>query len=157
MLASASNGIVIGFNVRPQGKASGTAKKENVEIRTYSVIYEAIDEVKAAMKGLLAPKVVQNELGQAEVRQTFTIPKAGTIAGGMVTTGKIVRGKKVRLVRDGVVVWEGEIGSLRRFKEDAKEVANGLECGIGLQGYNDIKEKDVIECYEEQQVEATLK
>jgi len=156
MLASASQAIVLGFNVRPQGKASSTAKKEGVEIRTYNVIYEAIDDVKAAMKGLLAPKVVQADLGKAEVRQTFGIPKIGTIAGCMVTDGKINRGARARLVRDGVVVWDGPIGSLRRFKEDAKEVQAGMECGIGLQGFNDVKEADVIECYEEQQVEATL-
>ncbi len=156
MLASASQAIVLGFNVRPQGKASSTAKKEGVEIRTYNVIYEAIDDVKAAMKGLLAPKVVQADLGKAEVRQTFGIPKIGTIAGCMVVEGKITRGARARLVRDGVVVWEGPIGSLRRFKEDAKEVQAGMECGIGLQGFNDVKEQDVIECYEEQQVEATL-
>ncbi len=156
MLASASQAIVLGFNVRPQGKASSTAKKEGVEIRTYNVIYEAIDEVKAAMRGLLAPTVVESELGKAEVRQTFGIPKIGTIAGCMVTDGKITRGARARLVRDGVVVWEGPLGSLRRFKEDVKEVQSGMECGIGLQGFNDVKEKDVIECYEEKQVEATL-
>jgi translation initiation factor IF-2 len=156
MLASASQAIVLGFNVRPQGKASSTAKKEGIEIRTYSVIYEAIDEVKAAMKGLLAPTIVQAELGKAEVRQTFGIPKIGTIAGCMVTEGKINRGARARLVRDGVVVWEGPMGSLRRFKEDTKEVQAGMECGIGLQGFNDIKEHDIIECYEEKQVEATL-
>ncbi len=156
MLASASNAIVLGFNVRPQGKASSTAKKEGVEIRTYNVIYEAIDEVKAAMKGLLAPTFVEKELGKAEVRQTFGIPKIGTIAGCMVLEGKIVRSGKARLVRDGVVVWQGTLGSLRRFKEDSKEVQAGMECGIGLQGFNDVKENDIIECYEEEQVEATL-
>jgi translation initiation factor IF-2 len=156
MLASASNAIVLGFNVRPQGKASSTAKKEGVEIRTYNVIYEAIDEVKAAMKGLLAPTFVEKELGKAEVRQTFGIPKVGTIAGCMVLEGKIVRSGKARLVRDGVVVWQGTLGSLRRFKEDSKEVQAGMECGIGLQGFNDVKENDIIECYEEEQVEATL-
>ncbi|MDH3623702.1 MAG: translation initiation factor IF-2 [Myxococcales bacterium] len=156
MLASASQAIVLGFNVRPQGKASSTSKKEGVEIRTYNVIYEAIDDVKAAMTGLLAPKVVQADLGKAEVRQTFGIPKIGTIAGCMVLEGKINRGARARLVRDGIVVWEGPMGSLRRFKEDVKEVQAGMECGIGLQGFNDVKEKDVIECYEEKQVEATL-
>ncbi|MGB5312476.1 MAG: translation initiation factor IF-2, partial [Polyangiales bacterium] len=156
MLASASQAIVLGFNVRPQGKASSTAKKEGVEVRTYNVIYEAIDDVKAAMKGLLAPKVVQADLGKAEVRQTFGIPKIGTIAGCMVQEGKINRGARARLVRDGIVVWDGPIGSLRRFKEDAKEVQAGMECGIGLQGFNDVKENDIIECYEEKQVEATL-
>jgi len=156
MLASASQAIVLGFNVRPQGKASSTAKKEGVEIRTYNVIYEAIDDVKAAMKGLLAPTVVQADLGKAEVRQTFGIPKIGTIAGCMVVEGKINRGARARLVRDGIVVWEGPMGSLRRFKEDVKEVQAGMECGIGLQGFNDVKEKDMIECFEEKQVEATL-
>ncbi|MGB5219857.1 MAG: translation initiation factor IF-2, partial [Polyangiales bacterium] len=156
MLASASQAIVLGFNVRPQGKASSTAKKEGVEVRTYNVIYEAIDDVKAAMKGLLAPKVVQADLGKAEVRQTFGIPKIGTIAGCMVQEGKINRGARARLVRDGIVVWDGPIGSLRRFKEDAKEVQAGMECGIGLQGFNDVKENDIIECYEEKLVEATL-
>lgn len=156
MLASASNAIVLGFSVRPQGKASSTSKKEGVEIRTYNVIYEAIDEVKAAMKGLLAPKLVEEELGKAEVRQTFSIPKIGLIAGCMVSEGKITRSGKARLVRDGVIVWQGQIGSLRRFKEDTKEVTNGFECGIGLQGYNDVKEGDVIECFEEKQVEASL-
>jgi len=156
MLASASQAIVLGFNVRPQGKASSTAKKEGVEIRTYNVIYEAIDDVKAAMKGLLAPTIVQSDLGKAEVRQIFTIPKIGTIAGCMVLEGKINRGARARLVRDGVIVWEGPMGSLRRFKEDTKEVHSGMECGIGLQGFNDVKEQDIIECYEEKQVEATL-
>ncbi len=156
MLASASQAIVLGFNVRPQGKASSTAKKEGVEIRSYNVIYEALDDVKAAMVGLLAPKVVQTELGKAQVRQTFGIPKIGTIAGCMVQEGKIMRGAPLRLVRDGIVVWEGAMASLRRFKEDVREVQAGMECGIGLQGYNDVKENDVIECFEETQVEATL-
>ncbi|NOY90061.1 MAG: translation initiation factor IF-2 [Deltaproteobacteria bacterium] len=156
MLASASQAIVLGFNVRPQGKAGRTAKKEGTEIRTYSVIYEAIDDVKAAMAGLLAPKLVEKELGKAEIRQTFSIPKAGTIAGSFVTEGKVTRSGKARLVRDGVVVWEGQLASLRRFKEDVREVASGYECGIGLAGYNDMKERDVIELYEIEEVEATL-
>jgi len=156
MLASASGAIVLGFNVRPQGKAGRTAKKEGIEIRTYSVIYEAIDEVKAAMAGLLAPKLVEKELGKAEVRQTFPIPKGGTIAGSFVTEGKITRAGKARLVRDGIVVWEGGLSSLRRFKEDVREVAAGYECGIGLSGYNDMKERDVIELYEIEEVQATL-
>ncbi|HJL03454.1 MAG TPA: translation initiation factor IF-2 [Polyangiaceae bacterium LLY-WYZ-15_(1-7)] len=158
MLASASEGlcIIIGFNVRPQGKANSMAKKNGVEIRTYSVIYEAIDEVKAAMAGLLAPKLVEKDLGQAEVRATFGIPKVGTIAGCMVTEGKVVRSAKARLVRDGVVVWDGKISSLKRVKDDVREVANGFECGIGLENFNDIKEGDVIECYEVEEVAATL-
>ena len=158
MLASASDGvcIVLGFNVRPQGKASSMAKENGVEIRTYSIIYEAIDDVKLAMAGLLAPKLVERELGKAEVRETFSIPKVGTIAGCMVQEGKIVRAARARLVRDGVVVWTGKLGSLRRFKDDAKEVAQGFECGIGLEGYNDLKSGDIIECFDHEEVAATL-
>ncbi|MFO0695663.1 MAG: translation initiation factor IF-2 [Polyangiales bacterium] len=156
MLAGASNAIVMGFNVRPQGKASAVAKSVGVEVRTYTIIYEAIDEVKAAMAGLLAPRLVEKELGEAEVRQVFSIPKVGAIAGCMVTEGKIVRNQKARLVRDGVVVWTGGFASLRRFKDDAKEVTHGFECGIGLAGYNDLKERDVIQCFEVEQVAATL-
>ncbi|MGE0792128.1 MAG: translation initiation factor IF-2 [Sandaracinaceae bacterium] len=156
MLASASSGLIIGFNVRPAGKAGATAKAENVEIRTYKVIYEAVDDVKKAMAGLLAPEYREKELGKAEVRETFGIPKIGTIAGCFVIDGKIVRNGKLRLVRDSVLVWDGGVGSLRRFKDDVREVASGYECGIGLEGYNDIKVGDVIECYELEQIEATL-
>ncbi len=156
MLASASSAIVIGFNVRPQGKASGVAKSENVEIRTYSIIYEAIDDVKAAMAGLLAPKLVEKELGKAEVRQVFSIPKVGAVAGCMVLDGKLVRTAKARLVRDGVIVWTGDLASLRRFKDDVREVTNGFECGLSLHGYNDLKAGDIIECFETEEVAATL-
>jgi translation initiation factor IF-2 len=156
MLASASSAIVIGFNVRPQGKASGVAKSENVEIRTYSIIYEAIDDVKLAMAGLLAPKLVEKELGKAEVRQVFSIPKVGAVAGCMVQDGKIVRTAKARLVRDGVIVWTGDLASLRRFKDDVREVTNGFECGLSLHGYNDLKAGDIIECFETEEVAATL-
>jgi translation initiation factor IF-2 len=156
MLASASHAIIIGFNVRPAGQAANVAKTENVDIRKYSVIYEAVDEVKKAMAGLLAPTLVENELGKAEVRQTFSIPKIGTIAGSYVIEGKVVRGAKARLVRDSVQIWEGRIGSLRRVKDDVREVTLGFECGIGLEGYNDVKERDVIECYEVKEVAATL-
>ncbi len=156
MLASASSAIVIGFNVRPQGKASATAKSENVEIRTYSIIYEAIDDVKAAMAGLLAPKLVEKELGKAEVRQVFSIPKVGAVAGCMVQDGKLVRTAKARLVRDGVIVWTGDLASLRRFKDDVREVTNGFECGLSLHGYNDLKPGDIIECFETEEVAATL-
>ena len=156
MLCSASNGIIIGFNVRPQGKASQVAKKSGVEIRTYSVIYEALDDVKAAMAGLLAPKLVEEDLGQAEVRETFTIPKIGTIAGCKVSSGKIVRSQRARLVRDGVITWTGKLASLRRFKDNVPDVANGFECGIGLEGFNDIKIGDMIECFEIKEVAATL-
>ncbi len=156
MLASASRAIIIGFNVRPAGKAGATAKSEGVEIRVYRVIYEAVDDVKKAMAGLLAPEYREKDLGKAEVRQVFSIPKIGTIAGCYVTDGKITRTAKVRLVRDAVQIWEGGVGSLRRFKDDVREVASGYECGIGLEGYNDLKEGDVIECYELEQIAASL-
>ena len=155
-LASASAAIIIGFNVRPAGQAAATAKKEGVDIRGYTIIYEAVDEVKKAMAGLLAPKLVEKEVGKAEVRQIFGIPKVGTVAGCYVTEGKIVRNAKVRLVRDAVQVWEGKVLALRRFKDDVREVAAGYECGISLDGYNDIKERDVIECYEVEEVEASI-
>ncbi|MFW6031686.1 MAG: translation initiation factor IF-2, partial [Myxococcota bacterium] len=156
MLAAASNAIIVGFSVRPQGQASSMAKKENVEVRTYNVIYEVIDDVKRAMAGLLAPTLVEKELGKAEVRQTFGIPKVGTVAGCFVTEGKVQRNAKARLVRDGIQVWQGNVDNLKRFKEDAREVAAGYECGISLQGYNDIKEKDVIEVFEVEEVAARL-
>ena len=156
MLATASHAIIIGFNVRPAGKAGATAKSEGVEIRTYRVIYEAVDDVKKAMAGLLAPEYREKELGKAEVRQIFNIPKVGTIAGCYVTEGKITRNAKVRLVRDAVQIWEGSVGSLRRFKDDVREVAAGYECGIGLEGYQDVKQGDIIECFELEQVAATL-
>jgi translation initiation factor IF-2 len=156
MLASASKAIIIGFNVRPAGKAGATAKSESIEIRTYRVIYEAVDDVKKAMAGLLAPEYREKDLGKADVRQTFTIPKIGMIAGCYVTEGKILRNAKVRLVRDSIQIWEGGISSLRRFKDDVREVTLGFECGIGLEGYNDLKEGDVIEAYELEQVQASL-
>ena len=156
MLAGASNGIIIGFNVRPQGKAGSVAKKSGVEIRSYSVIYEALGDVRLAMAGLLAPDLVNKEVGAAEVRETFGIPKLGTIAGCMVTNGKILRNGKARLVRDGIVVWTGEMGSLRRFKDSVADVSNGFECGIGLEAYNDVKVGDIIECFEVEEVAATL-
>jgi translation initiation factor IF-2 len=156
LLATASNCIVIGFNVRPAGKAAEVAKAERVDIRLYRIIYEAVDEVKRAMAGMLAPTLVEKALGKAEVRQVFTIPKIGAIAGAFVIDGKIVRSGKVRLVRDAVQVWEGGIKALRRFKDDAREVANGYECGISLDGFNDIKERDIIECFEMEQVAAVL-
>jgi translation initiation factor IF-2 len=155
MLASASNAIIIGFHVRPTGGASKTAKAEHVEIRSYNIIYEAVDAVKSAMLGLLKPVLRDVSLGKAQVRQLFQIPK-GTIAGCIVTEGKIIRSGRVRLVRDSVQVWEGGVRSLRRVKDDVREVAAGLECGVGLEGYNDIKENDVIECFEVQEVSASL-
>jgi translation initiation factor IF-2 len=146
-LASASNAVVLGFNIRPEPKAAALAEKEGVEIRLYTVIYEAINEMREAMEGLLAPTYREKSLGRAEVRKTFSVPGA-TIAGSMVVDGKITRNGRARLVRDGRVVWEGKIGSLRRFKDDAREVSAGYECGIGLENYNDVKPDDVIEAFE---------
>jgi len=146
-LASASKGLIIGFNIRPEAKAAQLAEKEGVEIRLYTVIYEAIDDVREAMEGLLAPTFREKALGRAEVRKTFNVP-GGTIAGSMVVDGKVTRAGRARLVRDGRVVWEGKIGSLKRFKDDAREVASGYECGIGLENYNDVKPGDVVEAFE---------
>ena len=146
-LASASKGLIIGFNIRPEAKAAQLAEKEGVEIRLYTVIYEAIDDVREAMEGLLAPTFREKALGRAEVRKTFNVP-GGTIAGSMVVDGKITRAGRARLVRDGRVVWEGKIGSLKRFKDDAREVTSGYECGIGLENYNDVKPGDVVEAFE---------
>lgn len=156
MLASASSAIVIGFNVRPAGNAAATAKSEKVDVRTYSIIYDAVDEVKKAMTGLLSPTFAEKHMGRAEVRQVFTIPKAGTVAGSFVLDGMIKRGAKARLVRDSVQVWEGTIGGLRRFKDDVREVNAGYECGISLEGYNDIKERDVVEVFELEKQVAVL-
>jgi translation initiation factor IF-2 len=154
MLASASRAIVVGFHVRPTGGATKVAKAEQVEIRTYNIIYEAVDDVKSAMVGLLKPTYKESSLGRAEVRAVFALPK-GVIAGCYVLDGKIVRGAKARLMRDSAPVWEGAIRSLRRLKDDVRDVATGLECGIGLD-YTDIKERDVIECFELQEVTAAL-
>ena len=147
MLAHASNAIIIGFNVRPDGNVRAQAEKEKVDIRLYRIIYDCIEEMEAALKGMLAPKFAENVLGHAEVRQTFRVSGVGTICGCYVKDGKIVRSASVRLVRDGIVVYEGKIDSLKRFKDDAKEVAEGFECGIGLDKFNDVKEGDVIEAY----------
>ena len=155
-LASTSKAIVIGFGVRPAGQAAAVAKSEGVEIRVYSVIYEAVDDVKKAMAGLLAPVMKAKELGKAEVRQVFTIPKAGTIAGSYVLSGTIKRNGKVRVVRDSALVWEGSIASIRRVKDDVKEVTMGFECGIALEGFSDVKAKDILECYELEETAATL-
>ena len=146
-LALASQGIVIGFHVRPEGKARALGEREGADIRLHTVIYEAIDEVKAALEGLLAPDYKEVIEGRAEVRQTFTIPGGVTIAGSYVTDGKMLRNGRCRLLRDNVVVHEGKIGSLKRFKDDAREVQSGYECGIGLDRYNDVKPGDVIECF----------
>lgn len=147
MLASASNAIIIGFNVRPNLNAIEVAKREKVDIRTYRVIYEAIEDIQAAVKGMLAPTIVEEVLGRAEIRATFRLPNNTTIAGIYVLNGKITRNAMVRLLRDDVVIFEGGISSLKRFKDDAREVAAGYEAGLGLENYNDIKEKDLIEAY----------
>ncbi len=148
LLASASQAIIIGFNVRPETKARQTAEAEHIEIKTYSIIYELIDDIKASMVGLLDKKKVEKFLGRAEVRQTFTVPKIGTIAGSAVVDGKILRGASVRLLRDSRIIFEGKMSSLRRFKDDAKEVAQGFECGIGIENYNDLKPGDIIEAFQ---------
>ncbi|MBA2546575.1 MAG: translation initiation factor IF-2 [Solirubrobacterales bacterium] len=156
MLASASDAIIIGFNVRPLAEARRAAEREGVEIRTYTVIYKVTEELRAAMEGLLEAVDVEETLGQAEVLQTFKASRVGTIAGCQVTDGKVTRSAQVRLVRDGTIVWDGRVGSLRRFKDDVAEVEEGMECGIVLEGFADIKEGDVLEFYEVKQVEQTL-
>ena len=148
MLASASNAIIIGFNVRPTSNASSLAKKEDVDIRTYRIIYNAIEDIEAAMTGMLDPEYKEVDLGKAEVRATFKVPGSGMVAGCYVVEGKILRNASIRLVRDGIVIHEGSIDSLRRFKDDVKEVATGYECGIGLENYNDVKEGDMIEAFQ---------
>ena len=147
MLATASNAIIIGFNVRPTASTMESAKQQGADIRLYRVIYQAIEEMEAAMKGMLAPQYVENVLGHAQVRQTFKVSGVGTIAGCYVTDGKIVRNSEVRIVRDGIVIHEGKLNSLKRFKDDVKEVANSYECGLGFENFNDIKEQDVVECF----------
>jgi translation initiation factor IF-2 len=156
MLASASNAIIVGFNVRPEPKAQKLAEQEHVDLRLYAIIYEAINQVRSAMEGLLEPTFVERAVGRVEVRQVFNISKVGTIAGSFVLDGKVLRDASVRLVRDGRVVHTGKIGSLRRFKNDVHEVQNGQECGIGLLNYNDIHQGDVFEVYELEQVAPTL-
>ncbi len=155
-LASASGTIVLGFNVRPDPAARRQADSDGVEIRTYSIIMEMLDDVKAAMAGLLPPVVSEKMLGRAEIRETFTIPKIGTIAGSFILEGKIVRHAHCRVVRDGILIYTGTVGSLRRFKDDVKEVTNGMECGIGVATYNDVKVGDIIEAYELEEKPATL-
>ena len=147
MLAAASNAIIVGFNVRPERAAADSANQQDVEIRLYRVIYDCIEEIEQAMKGMLAPKFKEVVLGHAEIRQTFRVSGVGTIAGAYVQDGKIVRSCEVRIVRDGIVIHEGHLNSLKRFKDDVKEVASGYECGMGIENYNDIKEGDIIESF----------
>lgn len=152
MLASASNAIIIGFNVRPTSGATALSQKEEVDLRTYRIIYKALEDIEAAMKGMLDPEFKEVELGKAQVRATIKVPNVGLIAGCYVTEGKIVRNAQLRLVRDGIVIHEGNIGSLRRFKDDVKEVATGYECGIGIDHFNDVKEGDVIEAFKMEEI-----
>ena len=147
MLASSSNAIIVGFNVRPDAAARDGAARQNVDMRMYRVIYDCIDEITAAMKGMLAPKYREALLGHAEVRQTYKVSGVGTVAGCYVQDGKIVRNCSIRLVRDGIVIHEGQLASLQRFKDAAKEVASGYECGLTIEKFNDIKEGDIVEGY----------
>ncbi len=156
LLASASDAIIIGFNVRPQGSAKQLADKEEIDIRTYSIIYAAIDDVKDAMEGMLSPELKEEVTGTAEIRELFKISKVGTIAGCMVTDGKIYRSSKIRLIREGVVIYTGELTALKRFKDDVKEVSKGYDCGMQIKNYNDIKESDVIEAFQEVEVKKKL-
>lgn len=157
LLASASDAIIIGFNVRPQGNAKQLAEKEEIDIRNYSIIYAAIDDLKDAMEGMLSPELKEEITGTAEVRELFKISKVGTIAGCMVTDGKILRNGQIRLIREGVVIYTGELVALKRFKDDVKEVSKGYDCGVQIKGYNDLKEYDVIECFHEVEVKKKLK
>ncbi|WP_373428093.1 translation initiation factor IF-2 [Neobacillus niacini] len=152
-LASASNAIVIGFNVRPDVNAKRAAEQEKVDVRLHSIIYKVIEEIEAAMKGMLDPEFKEKVIGQAEIRQTFKVSKVGTIAGSYVTDGKITRDSGIRLIRNGVVIFEGNIDALKRFKDDAKEVSQGYECGITIKNFNDVKEGDIIEAYVMEEIE----
>ncbi len=157
MLASASDAIIVGFQVRPSSQARKLAENESIDIRLYSVIYNAIEEIKSAIEGMLAPTIEEKILGNAQIREVFKITKVGTVAGCMVTDGKLVRNAKIRLIRDGVVVFSGALSSLKRFKDDAKEVATGFDCGLTINNYNDLREGDYVEAYEEVEVKRTLK
>jgi translation initiation factor IF-2 len=156
MLATASDAIILGFQVRANSHVTNLASKENIEIRYYSVIYDAIDEIRNAMEGLLEPKVEQKRIANIEVREVFKITGVGAIAGCVVLDGKMTRNNKINLIRDGIVIYTGELASLKRFKDDAKEVISGMECGIGIKNYNDLKAGDIIEAFEEIEVKRTL-
>jgi translation initiation factor IF-2 len=157
LLASASNAIVIGFQVRPSAGARKLAEQEDIEIRLYSVIYKAIEELRDAMEGMLKPKIEEKVVANIEIREVFKITKVGSVAGCYVTDGKVTRKNKIRVIRDGIVIHSGELGSLKRFKEDVKEVAHGYECGLNVEKFNDIAVGDIIEAYEEVEVKQTLK
>jgi len=155
-LAAASKAMIIGFNVRADGAARAAIKESGVDIRYYSIIYEAIDDVKAALSGLLAPEIRENIVGLAEVKEVFVSPKLGNIAGCIVMEGYVKRANPIRVLRDNVVIYEGELESLRRFKDDVNEVKSGTECGIGVKNYNDVKVGDQIECFERVEVARTI-
>ena len=156
LLAAASNAIIVGFQVRPSMSARKLAEKEQIDIRLYSVIYQAIEELKSAMEGMLSPEIKEEVIATVEVLETFKISKVGTIAGCIVRDGKIVRTAKVRVIREGIVIYSGALGSLKRFKDDVKEVAKGFECGLNIENYNDIRVGDMIEAYQEVEVKTTL-
>jgi translation initiation factor IF-2 len=156
LLASASDAIVIGFNVRPMGNAREIAEKEEIDIRSYSIIYDAINDVKDAMEGMLSPEMREEVTGNVEIRETFKISKVGTIAGCMVTSGKIFRNSNIRIIREGVVIYTGDLLSLKRFKDDVKEVAKGYDCGLQINNYNDIKIGDTLECFQEIAIKKSL-
>ena len=156
LLASASNAIIIGFQVRPSIGARKLAEQEQIDVRLYSVIYDAINEIKDAMEGMLSPDIEERIVGNIEIRETFKISKVGTIAGCMVLDGKVNRNTKIRIIRDGIVIYTGELNSLKRFKDDVKEVSVGYECGLGILNYNDIKVGDIIEGYKEIKVKKKL-
>jgi len=156
LLASASDAIVLGFQVRPSQGARKLAEQENIDIRLYSIIYQAIDELKSAMEGMLEPKIEEKIVANVEVREVFKITKVGTVAGCYVTEGKILRNTRVRVIREGIVVYSGELASLKRFKDDVKEVSVGMDCGLNIKNFNDIKVGDIIEGYEEVEVKRKL-
>ena len=156
LLASASDAIIIGFQVRPSAGAMKLSEQEEIDVRLYSIIYDAINEVKAAMEGMLAPEFEEKITANVEIRETFKISKVGTIAGCMVLDGKINRNSKIRIIRDGVVVYTGELASLKRYKDDVKEVSTGYECGLNINNFNDIKVGDIVEAYENVEVKRKL-
>ena len=151
-LAAASNATIIGFNVRPDKRSRDMAAGDGVEVRTYEIIYKLIEDIESAMIGMLAPEYEEVVTGEAEVREVFRIPRVGAIAGCMVREGTITRGSKVRFLREGTIIWKGAVNSLKRFKDDAREVQTGFECGVGLTDYQDLKEGDIIETYEEREI-----
>ena len=156
-LASASNAIIVAFNVSSSVNARKLAKSYGIEIRYYSVIYEAIDEIKLALEGLLDPDIVEDSIGRAIVKESFKIPKVGIISGSYVEEGKVIKNSLLRVLREGEIIYEGNLTSLKRFKDDVSEVKNGFECGIGVSGFYDFKENDVIEVYAKKEVKRTLK